>query len=137
MSPLVSMHVHRHTCPCTHMWYTVQTTSTGTHTHKQWNRPPSQPHSICKIWLMNQWSKWYVRAKYSIIFLDEGKTGNYDYLGIDFNVLRITSSKRKGENISCPLPKLKSTIKYISRTYQASEKMTHNVVENICKSHAQ
>lgn len=68
------------------------------------------------------------------MFLEESKARNCDYLEINFKVLGMTVIKRKGENISHALPKLKSTMH--QRTYKAGEKMTHKKVENICKSHA-
>lgn len=58
------------------------------------------------------------------MFLKEGKTGNSDYLGIDTKGLGM--NKRKRENISCSLPKLKSTM--YQRTYHISEKKTHKIV---------
>lgn len=61
------------------------------------------------------------------MFLEESKTGNCDFLGIDTKDLGMLSNERKGENVSCPLPKLKSAMH--QRTYHTSEKMTHKVVK--------
>lgn len=63
------------------------------------------------------------------MFLEESKTGNCDFLGIDTKDLGMLSNERKGENVSCPLPKLKSAMR--QRTYHTSEKMTHKVVKKI------
>lgn len=68
------------------------------------------------------------------MFLEESKTRNCDFLGIDTKDLGMIS-KRKGENVSCPLPKLQSTMH--QRTYHTSEKMTHKMVKKKFISHAQ